>query len=137
MPSYASYTGFTTTVMRHSGAPLWVYSQELITRKEELIAARASPPMYLKADLRNLEMSPSTFGTRFDVILIDPPWEEYVRRAPGVADAHDFWHPQEIANLKIEALADTPSCVFLWVGNAEGLEWGRTCLKKVLSHMGC
>ena len=115
---------------------LWAGSQELITRKEELIAARASPPVYLKADLRELELSPSTFGTRFDVILIDPPWEEYVRRAPGVADTTGFWHPHEIANLKIEAIADTPSFVFLWVGNAEGLEWGRTCLKKVAPEVG-
>ncbi|CAI5977982.1 unnamed protein product, partial [Closterium sp. NIES-64] len=28
------------------------------------------------------------------------------------------------------AIADTPSFVFLWVGDAEGLEYGRMCLKK-------
>ena len=134
--SHASFIEFVAIVTRHLGALLWVCSQELITRKEELIAARASPPVYLKADLRELELSPSTFGTRFDVILIDPPWEEYVRRAPGVADTTGFWHPHEIANLKIEAIADTPSFVFLWVGNAEGLEWGRTCLKKVAPEVG-
>jgi len=33
-------------------------------------------------------------------------------------------------NLKIEAIADTPSFIFLWVGDGVGLEQGRQCLKK-------
>lgn len=32
--------------------------------------------------------------------------------------------------LEIEAIADTPSFVFLWCGSAEGLDAGRHCLKK-------
>jgi hypothetical protein len=50
---------------------------------------------------------------RFDVILIDPPWEEYVRRAPGFVSDTDFWTWQEIQNLDIGAIADGPSFVFL------------------------
>eukprot|EP00959_Pyramimonas_sp_CCMP1952_P307952 6445336-Pyramimonas_sp.AAC.1 len=46
------------------------------------------------------------------VILIDPPWEEYERRAPGVPT--ESWPWQDIMNLKIEDIADTPSFVFLW-----------------------
>ncbi|CAI5536426.1 unnamed protein product, partial [Closterium sp. Naga37s-1] len=77
-----------------------------------------------------VELTPEIFGTKFDVILIDPPWEEYVRRAPGMGDEIEWWTPLEIMALRIEAIADTPSFVFLWVGDAEGLEYGRMCLKK-------
>lgn len=35
-------------------------------------------------DLRKLNM-------RFDVILIDPPVEEYARRAPGMIDSAAIW----------------------------------------------
>ncbi|KAK4571532.1 hypothetical protein RGQ29_030101 [Quercus rubra] len=80
--------------------------------------------------IRELELTNSSFGTKFDVILVDPPWEEYVHRAPGVADHMEYWTFEEIMNLKIEAIADTPSFIFLWVGDGVGLEQGRQCLKK-------
>ncbi|KAE8673144.1 N6-adenosine-methyltransferase subunit METTL14 [Hibiscus syriacus] len=104
--------------------------RELIRKKDEIVAISASPPMYMKCDLREFELSPDFFGTKFDVILIDPPWEEYVHRAPGVADHIEYWTFEEIMNLKIEAIADTPSFIFLWVGDGVGLEQGRQCLKK-------
>lgn len=63
--------------------------------------------------MSELELTPKTFGTKFDVVLIDPPWEEYVRRAPGVGDG-TFWKWQDIQNLKIDELMDSPSFVFLW-----------------------
>ncbi|CAN4115366.1 unnamed protein product [Withania somnifera] len=93
--------------------------RELIQRKDEIVVKSASAPMYYKF-----------FGTKFDVILIDPPWEEYVHRAPGVTDHMAYWTFEEIMNLKIEAIADTPSFVFLWVGDGMGLEQGRQCMKK-------
>ncbi|KAL5567957.1 hypothetical protein UlMin_024532 [Ulmus minor] len=104
--------------------------RELIQKKDEIVANSASPPMYYKCDLKEFELSPDFFGTKFDVILVDPPWEEYVHRAPGVADHMDYWTFEEIMNLKIEAIADTPSFIFLWVGDGVGLEQGRQCLKK-------
>ncbi|KAI3894814.1 hypothetical protein MKW92_034943 [Papaver armeniacum] len=104
--------------------------RELIQRKDEIVANAATPPMYYKCDLREFVLSPEFFGTKFDVILVDPPWEEYVHRAPGVADHMDYWTFEEILNLKIEAIADTPSFIFLWVGDGVGLEQGRQCLKK-------
>ncbi|CAI0403080.1 unnamed protein product [Linum tenue] len=104
--------------------------RELIQKKDEIVAKAASAPMYLQGDLRELELSPELFGTKFDVILVDPPWEEYVHRAPGAADHMDYWTFEEILNLKIEAIADTPSFIFLWVGDGVGLEQGRQCLKK-------
>ncbi|KAF2312247.1 hypothetical protein GH714_028745 [Hevea brasiliensis] len=104
--------------------------RELIQKKDEIVAKSASAPMYLKCDLHEFDFSPEFFGTKFDVILVDPPWEEYVHRAPGVADHMEYWTFEEILNLKIEAIADTPSFIFLWVGDGVGLEQGRQCLKK-------
>ncbi|GLT35915.1 hypothetical protein SLA2020_103280 [Shorea laevis] len=104
--------------------------RELIQKKDEIVAKAASSAMYFKCDLHEFELSPEFFGTKFDVILVDPPWEEYVHRAPGVADHIDYWTFEEIMNLKIEAIADTPSFIFLWVGDGVGLEQGRQCLKK-------
>ncbi|KAL6980339.1 mRNA (2'-O-methyladenosine-N(6)-)-methyltransferase [Sarracenia purpurea var. burkii] len=104
--------------------------RELIQKKDEIVAKSASPPMYFKCDLREHALSPEFFGTKFDVVLVDPPWEEYVHRAPGVTDHMEYWTFEEIMNLKIEAIADTPSFIFLWVGDGVGLEQGRQCLKK-------
>lgn len=78
--------------------------RELIQKKDEIVAKSASAPMYLKSDLHEFELSPEFFGTKFDVILVDPPWEEYVHRAPGVADHMEYWTFDEILNLKIEVV---------------------------------
>ncbi|KAL5139685.1 Methyltransferase-like protein 1 [Glycine soja] len=110
--------------------------RELILKKDEIVEKSASAPMYYKSDLKEFELSPEFFGTKFDVILVDPPWEEYVHRAPGVADHMEYWTFEEIMNLKIEAIADTPSFIFLWVGDGVGLEQGRQCLKKEHCLMG-
>ena len=67
----------------------------------------------MQADLKQLPLSAETFGTRFDVVLIDPPWEEYVRRAPGISGL-DTWAWQEIMALEVERITDPPSFVFLW-----------------------
>ncbi|GIL60443.1 hypothetical protein Vafri_15030 [Volvox africanus] len=104
--------------------------KELITRKDKQVAAYATPPMFLRSDLRTLRLSPETFGTKFDVILVDPPWEEYVRRAPGLVVDPEVWSWQEIQALEIEAIADTPCFLFLWCGAEEGLEAGRVCMQK-------
>ncbi|XP_073297528.1 N6-adenosine-methyltransferase non-catalytic subunit MTB-like [Primulina huaijiensis] len=104
--------------------------RDLIQRKDEIVAKSASCPMYYKCDLREQVLSQELFGTKFDVILVDPPWEEYVHRAPGVTEHMEYWTFEEIMNLKIEAIADTPSFIFLWVGAGVGLEQGRQCLKK-------
>lgn len=78
--------------------------RELIQRKDEIVAKSASSPMYYKCDLREQVLSPEFFGTKFDVILVDPPWEEYVHRAPGVTDHMEHWSFEEIMNLKIEVV---------------------------------
>lgn len=104
--------------------------RELIQKKDEIVEKAATSPMYYKCNLKEFELTPEFFGTKFDVILVDPPWEEYVHRAPGVAEHTECWTFEEIMNLKIEAIADTPSFIFLWVGDGVGLEQGRQCLKK-------
>ncbi|KXZ54992.1 hypothetical protein GPECTOR_3g157 [Gonium pectorale] len=96
--------------------------KELIARKDRQVASLATPPLSLRADLRSLRLSPETFGTKFDVILVISPWEEYVRRAPGLVSDAEVWSWQA---LEIEAIADTPCFLFLWCGAEEGLEAGR------------
>eukprot|EP00826_Nyctotherus_ovalis_P052645 TRINITY_DN671_c0_g1_i1.p1 TRINITY_DN671_c0_g1~~TRINITY_DN671_c0_g1_i1.p1 ORF type:complete len:333 (-),score=106.26 TRINITY_DN671_c0_g1_i1:28-1026(-) len=108
---------------------------ELIKMKNEVVKKRATPPMYIKADLKNFDLS--SLG-KFDVILVDPPWTEYARRASGLStdtikqNGIDLtpWTFDEIINLKVETLADNPSFLFLWVGSYEGLDLGRIILKK-------
>jgi len=87
---------------------------ELIRRKNEILAKRATPPMYQKCDLKNFDLS--TLG-KFDIILIDPPWQEYARKAEysGVSESINMtpWSYDEIANLRIDLLSDT--CCFFFL----------------------
>ena len=64
--------------------------------------------------MRTLPLTPETFGTKFDVVRVDPPWEEYSRRAPGLLKDPEAWAWKEIMALEIENIADNPSFVFLW-----------------------
>jgi len=50
---------------------------ELIKRKDEVIEKRATPVTSIQCDLKTYDI---TQLGKFDVILIDPPWEEYKRR---------------------------------------------------------
>jgi len=105
--------------------------KELVDLKDRRIAERATPPTCKRVDLRNFDLT--TLGTKFDVVLIDPPWEEYRRRklAAGMdGDETEVWTPQEIMALQIEKIVDTPSFVFLWSGSGVSLQWGRACLRK-------
>ncbi|XP_054744707.1 N6-adenosine-methyltransferase non-catalytic subunit [Anastrepha obliqua] len=106
--------------------------RELIRLKDKLIQDTASAPMYLKADLKTLDLK--SLGSKFDVILIEPPLEEYARAAPSVATvggaSRVFWNWEEILNLDVGEVAAHRSFVFLWCGSSEGLDMGRNCLKK-------
>ncbi|KAH8376594.1 hypothetical protein KR093_000183 [Drosophila rubida] len=106
--------------------------RELIKLKDKLIQDTASAPMYLKADLKTLDVK--TLGSKFDVILIEPPLEEYARAAPAVATVGGaprvFWNWDDILNLDVGEIAAHRSFVFLWCGSSEGLDQGRNCLKK-------
>ena len=73
--------------------------KELIRLKDELIAQTASPPMYLKSDLKTFNLK--DIGCKFDVILIEPPLEEY-QRSLGVTNV-DFlsWDQVYIGHNKV------------------------------------
>jgi mRNA m6A methyltransferase non-catalytic subunit len=103
--------------------------RELIRLKDQLILETASPPMYLKADLKTLDLN--TLGTKFDVILIEPPLEEYEKYARGQPNTNrNFWSWDDIISLDIGEVASHRSFVFLWCGSSEGLDMGRNCLRK-------
>ena len=102
---------------------------ELIKLKNDVLIKRATPPMWLKCDLKTFDLS--TLG-KFDVILIDPPLPEYYRRAKSFGvDLAPFepWTFDEIQNLRVDLIADNCCFLFLWVGSNEGLDKGRELLK--------
>ena len=102
--------------------------RELIKLKDNQIGEVAFDPMYIHADLKVYDLH--QIGCEFDVILIDPPLEEYQRRAPGAKFNQAPWDFDEIINLPIETIASQRAFVFLWCGSAEGLDIGRECLRK-------
>lgn len=61
---------------------MYVYAFFSSPLQDEQIARGATQPMYLKCDLKTFDLS--SLGTKFDVILIDPPLEEYQRKASGI-----------------------------------------------------
>ena len=93
---------------------------ELIKRKNELLDKRATPAMYLKENLKTFDLQ--KLG-KFDVILIDPPWEVYGKK-------DEPWSFEEIAELKIDQISDSCCFLFLWVGSGKGLDYGRALFKK-------
>ena len=107
--------------------------KELIRLKDSLIASTASPPMYLKVDLKDDDFSLTNLNGKFDVILIEPPLEEYTRNGLVNTDLRkrqSYWTWQEIMSLPIGSIAAQRSFIFMWVGSSEGLDEGRICLKK-------
>ncbi|XP_005112284.1 N6-adenosine-methyltransferase non-catalytic subunit [Aplysia californica] len=100
--------------------------RELIRLKDELIAKTSTPPMYLQADLETFDLR--DLNCEFDVILVEPPLEEYQRTQGAVFDK--YWDWDEIESLDIPSVAAQRSFLWIWCGNAEGLERGRACLKR-------
>jgi len=105
--------------------------KELMTQKDEMVSLRATPPFYLNCDLKTFDLK--SLGTQFDVVLIDPPWEEYFNRQGRFSTDQKqapYWSYEELSNLDIGSITSTPSFVFLWVGSGEGLDLGRHLLRK-------
>lgn len=96
-----------------------------------MIEKRNTPPVYIKADLKNYKLN--QLG-KFDVILIDPPWEEYFKRGNKVNFEEPLtpWSLDELKKLQIDQISDVPSFVFLWCGSGDHLEDGR----ELFSHWG-
>lgn len=104
--------------------------ERLIKLKDEILGKRATPGMSLKCDLKTFDLT--SLGTKFDVILLDPPWEEYQTRVLGMYVPQEdlvAWTLEELRQLKIGEIADTQSFCFLWVGSSH-LEQGRELLKR-------
>ncbi|XP_066254864.1 N6-adenosine-methyltransferase non-catalytic subunit [Euwallacea similis] len=100
--------------------------RELIRLKDELIAQTATPPMYLQCDLSTYDLK--NVNCKFDVILIEPPLEEY-QKTLGATNMQ-FWSWDRIMNLDVGEIAAQRSFVFLWCGSSDGLDMGRVCLRK-------
>ena len=92
--------------------------KELIRLKDEQISKTATPPMYLKADLRTFDLK--ELGTLFDVILIEPPLEEY-SRTHGITNL-DMVSWEDIIGLNISEIMDIRGFVFIWCGSSQGLD---------------
>ncbi|XP_048851715.1 N6-adenosine-methyltransferase non-catalytic subunit [Brienomyrus brachyistius] len=101
--------------------------RELIRLKDELISTTNTPPMYLQADLEHFDLR--ELKCKFDVILLEPPLEEYYRES-GIIANEKFWTWDDIMKLEIEEISALRSFVFLWCGSGEGLDLGRMCLRK-------
>ncbi|KAJ8399315.1 hypothetical protein AAFF_G00413530 [Aldrovandia affinis] len=101
--------------------------RELIRLKDELISTTNTPPMYLQADPESFDLR--ELKCKFDVILLEPPLEEYYRES-GIIANEKFWTWDDIMKLEIEEISALRSFVFLWCGSGEGLDLGRMCLRK-------
>ncbi|XP_056136806.1 N6-adenosine-methyltransferase non-catalytic subunit [Lampris incognitus] len=101
--------------------------RELIRLKDELISTTNTPPMYLQADPMHFDLR--DLKCKFDVILLEPPLEEYYRES-GISHTERFWTWDDIMKLEIEEISALRSFVFLWCGSGEGLDLGRMCLRK-------
>ncbi|ERE87006.1 methyltransferase-like protein 14 [Cricetulus griseus] len=101
--------------------------RELIRLKDELIAKSNTPPMYLQADIEAFDIRELT--PKFDVILLEPPLEEYYRET-GITANEKCWTWDDIMKLEIDEIAAPRSFIFLWCGSGEGLDLGRVCLRK-------
>ncbi|XP_068136749.1 N6-adenosine-methyltransferase non-catalytic subunit isoform X2 [Hyperolius riggenbachi] len=62
--------------------------RELIRLKDDLISKSNTPPMYLQADLETFDLR--ELKNEFDVILLEPPLEEYFRET-GIAANEKWW----------------------------------------------
>ena len=88
--------------------------QRLLALKKASVAALALPPTYLPfSELSSLQPS------KFDVILIDPPFSSSFT-----------W--DDLQELPIPALSADPSFLLVWVGSGagEGLERGREVMAR-------
>ena len=70
--------------------------RELIKLKDDLISDTAAPPMYLKTDLFSQNLKDMK-DLKFDVILIEPPLEEY-QRTCGATNVQ-LWNWDQVAYL--------------------------------------
>lgn len=69
--------------------------------QDDLIQQTATPPMYLKCDLHSMDLK--QLDHKFDVILVEPPLEEY-QRTMGVTNM-EFWSWERVRTAKSEMVS--------------------------------
>ena len=101
-------------------------------------------------------------GSKFDVIIIEPPLEEYQRSQGAVFDKYwswedvstnDFHHPticavhfsftftivsvfiMQIERLEINEIAAQRSFLWIWCGSSDGLDYGRKVCSPFSVHL--
>lgn len=77
---------------RHSQ---YQFNEHFIVLQDEHVALTSTPPMYLKCDLRSYNLL--DLNNKFDVILVEPPLEEY-QRTMGATNL-DFWSWEQVTFL--------------------------------------
>jgi len=123
---------FIREMPHHSRLSEYPKLRKLMTAKNEALrqSSIATPPFYVHADLKHFDLT--ALQTKFDVILVDPPWRLYHDRCPGALPDEDRtpWTVEEMARLRIYDVAENPSFLFLWCGSGTTLNDGRQLLKK-------
>ncbi|KAJ3130979.1 N6-adenosine-methyltransferase subunit mettl14 [Physocladia obscura] len=115
--------------------------EALFNLKKEIVRQYATPSRCLNIDLWQFDLR--NLGSQFDVILIDPPIEEYALRSrqnfereychppPGFSsDMKLLWTWDDIAGMNVQDIAAPRSFIFIWIGDGDGLERGRDLLAK-------
>lgn len=123
--------------------------KRLLELKQSVVTNHAHRPFYLQAELRPshpnyfnlLDLHPS----RFDVIVLDPPLQEYSESYPEISlnppnstcggppeAERPWWTWDELEALPVPQIAASPGFIFLWCGTGQGkgLEQGRALLSK-------
>ncbi|RXM35197.1 N6-adenosine-methyltransferase subunit METTL14 [Acipenser ruthenus] len=75
--------------------------RELIRLKDELIATTNTPPVYLQADMETFDLR--ELKCKFDVLLIEPPLEEYYRES-GIVANEKIWAWDDVSGFIAEKL---------------------------------
>lgn len=80
----------------HIRTSILISSNEFVfILQDEHVALTSTPPMYLKCDLRSYNLL--DLNNKFDVILVEPPLEEY-QRTMGATNL-DFWSWEQVTFL--------------------------------------
>ncbi|PHJ15310.1 n6-adenosine-methyltransferase [Cystoisospora suis] len=107
--------------------------EKLMKLKRQVLERRNTPSLCVQGDLRNFDWHIFE-GVKFDVILVDPPWQEYHDRCAAALGATNedlaFWTLEDLAKLPVDMIGETPSFCFLWCGVTH-LEDARVLLNKV------
>uniref|UniRef100_A0A8C7J8S4 N(6)-adenosine-methyltransferase non-catalytic subunit METTL14 n=1 Tax=Oncorhynchus kisutch TaxID=8019 RepID=A0A8C7J8S4_ONCKI len=84
--------------------------RELIRLKDELISTTNTPPMYLQADPEHFDLR--DLKTKFDVILLEPPLEEYYRES-GIPHTERYWNWDDVSYWGGGGVLDLGRCELL------------------------